>query len=119
MGWVYCLTDPRGRSYVGQTKRPLHIRLREHCYDANSAAADRCFLIQRAVRRYGAWDPVRQRIGGFSLTSFYCDDARLNAEEARMIRRLGSMAPRGYNLTPGNKNKKTKQKKTRERAARA
>ncbi len=92
------------------------MRLREHCYDANSP--ERCFLIQRAVRKYGAWDPARRRIRGFSLSSFYCDDRRLNQEEARLIKRLGSMAPHGYNLTTGTIKKTTRKKAETDRTAR-
>lgn len=86
------LHSPEGKLYVGQTRRELHVRLREHC---KPSAPDT--PIHRAIRRHGRWDPVTKTIRGFGVQAFECSDHRLDALEARLIRRLRTLTPRGYN----------------------
>lgn len=95
MGLIYVLQGPDGKRYVGQTCRPLHVRLREH-WDA--ATAQRPTPLHRAIRRHGAWDPRHKTIKGFRVSWFACPDGGLNAAEAQCIRRLNAQAPRGYNV---------------------
>lgn len=90
MGLIYVLQSPDGKMYVGQTRRELHVRLREH-WNARGTA------IGQAIRRYGRWDPASKTIVGFRVLAFPCRDDRLAEREARLIARLATLAPRGYN----------------------
>lgn len=90
MGVIYVLQSPDGRMYVGQTRRELHVRLREH-WNARGTA------IGQAIRRYGRWDPKTKTILGFRVLAFPCPDHRLAERETRFIAQLKTLAPRGYN----------------------
>lgn len=90
MGLIYVLQGPDGRMYVGQTRRALHVRLREHWNAPHT-------LIGQAVRAHGRWDPATKTILGFRVLSFACPDHRLDERETRFIRQLRTLAPAGYN----------------------
>lgn len=90
MGVIYVLQSPDGKMYVGQTRRELHVRLREHWDRPHTP-------IGRAVRRHGRWDPAAKTIRGFRVLAFPCRDDRLVEREARLIARLQTRGPRGYN----------------------
>ena len=90
MGVIYVLRGPDGKMYVGQTRRELHVRLREHWDRPHTE-------IGRALRRHGRWDPAAKTIRGFRVLAFPCADHRLGEREARLIAQLKTMAPAGYN----------------------
>jgi group I intron endonuclease len=102
MGYIYILTSPSGKSYIGQTTRPIEKRLEEHRTGKN----DRCRLIYRAINKYG-W-------GNFDKDWYECPDGDLNKHEELMVEVLGTLVPGGYNLKEGGGNSKmseeTKQK---------
>lgn len=90
MGVIYVLQSPDGKMYVGQTRRELHVRLREHWDRPHTA-------IGAAVRKHGRWDPKTKTIQGFRVLAFPCRNDRLNERETRFIAQLKTLAPRGYN----------------------
>lgn len=99
MGFIYVVTSPVGKSYVGQTVNHPSRRLREHC-EKNRRNA--CTALKHALDRYGgAWDPVARTISNFRVRWYECRDDKLDEQETRMIKHLGTLSPNGYNLTPG------------------
>lgn len=100
MGHIYMLTSPSGKSYIGQTTRPIEKRFRQHQQESG------CMAIYRAIQKYG-WEH-------FEKDYYECPDEDLNFDEELLIREMGTLAPDGYNLKEGGANGKaseeTKQK---------
>jgi len=91
---VYCHTSPSGKRYVGYSGRRggMAERWREHAQESD-AGSDR--LICRAIRKYGA-DSFRHEL----LT--VCDtEAGAHTAERYWIAARATLAPAGYNATPG------------------
>ena len=81
MGYIYILTSPLGKSYIGQTIRPIEKRLEEH------QQSNGCVAIHNAIKKYG-WE-------NFEKDWYYCPDEDLNNHEELMIEVLGTLAPEG------------------------
>jgi len=88
MGFIYKLTSPSGKSYIGQTIRPIKERFEEHQYQ-NSY----CVAICNAIQKYG-WDNIDK-------DWYECPDEDLNFDEELLVREMGTLAPGGYNLREG------------------
>jgi len=88
MGFIYKLTSPSGKSYIGQTIRPIKERFEEHQYQ-NSY----CVAICNAIQKYG-WDNIDK-------DWYECPDEDLNFDEELLAREMGTLAPGGYNLREG------------------
>lgn len=82
------LTSPSGKSYIGQTKRPIEERFKEHQFPSS-----RCVAIYNAIRKYG-WE-------SFKKHWYEVPDEELNAHEELMVEVLGTLVPDGYNLVEG------------------
>ena len=52
MGFIYILTFPNMKSYVGQTTRTLAKRFSEHRQNDSN-----CVLLKKAIHKYG-WDSI-------------------------------------------------------------
>jgi group I intron endonuclease len=88
MGFIYTLTSPSRKQYIGQTTRPIEQRFDEHQKE-NSG----CKAIAGAIKEYD-WDNF--------ITDYYeCPDDELNKHETWLIRLMGTLAPGGYNLREG------------------
>ena len=48
MGYIYCITSPSGKKYIGQTIRDYTKRFREHCKLPGS-----CIMLENAIKKYG------------------------------------------------------------------
>jgi len=94
MGYIYILTSPSRKSYIGQTSRSIHKRLEEH----RTGKSAGCRAIYNAIHFYG-WD-------AFVIDWYYCPDEDLNKHEELMEEVLGTLAPDGYNLRKGGDNRK-------------
>ena len=92
MGYIYILTSPSGKSYVGQTTRDIEERFGEH-QEPTSA----CRAIRNAIQYYG-WDR-------FIADYYECPDGELNKNEKWMVELLGTLSPGGYNLREGGGNR--------------
>jgi len=103
MGYIYMLTSPSEKSYIGQTIRPVEERLKEHRTGKTSG----CRAIYNAIQYHG-WD-------AFEKDWYECPDEDLNKHEELMVEVLGTLYPNGYNLKEGGgangkMSKETKQK---------
>ncbi|AGE53873.1 GIY-YIG catalytic domain-containing endonuclease [Paramecium bursaria Chlorella virus KS1B] len=88
MGFIYTLTSPSRKEYVGQTTRSIEQRLDEHQKEDSG-----CKAIAGAIKEYG-WD-------NFIVDYYECPDDELNKHETWLIRLMGTLAPCGYNLREG------------------
>ena len=67
------LTSPCGKTYIGQTVRPIEKRLEEH----ETGRSSGCRAIYNAIQKYG-WE-------NFGKDWYYCPDEDLNKHEELMI----------------------------------
>ncbi|AGE57425.1 GIY-YIG catalytic domain-containing endonuclease [Paramecium bursaria Chlorella virus NE-JV-4] len=88
MGYLYILTSPIGKSYIGQTIRPIEERFKEHQKKTSS-----CVAVSNAIQKYG-WE-------NFDKDWYECPDEELNKHEELMVEVLGTLVPNGYNLREG------------------
>jgi len=94
MGYIYKLTSPSGKSYIGQTIRPIEKRLEEH----RTGESKRCRAIYNAIKEYG-WE-------NFEKEWNEVPDDDLNFYEEMLVALLGTLSPCGYNLREGGGNGK-------------
>jgi len=76
-----------GKTYIGQTIRPITKRFEQH---QKSSA---CRAIYNAIQKYG-WDD-------FEKDWYECPDKDLNFDEELLVREMKTMSPEGYNLREG------------------
>lgn len=88
MGHIYILTSPKGKSYIGQTSRPIQKRFKEHQLESSG-----CVAIYNAIHKYG-WE-------NFEKDYYECPDEDLNKHEELMVEVLDTLSPNGYNLREG------------------
>lgn len=87
-GYIYMLTSPSGRSYIGRTTGSVRARIRRHEKEPG------CTAIHRAIRRHGM-SRFRVQILGRFLVEL------LDLAEIAAISERNTMTPNGYNLTLG------------------
>ena len=91
MGFIYKITSPSNKMYVGQTKKKVpQKRWIGHCYPSQTG----CVAIKRAIDKYGAENMTFETIEE-------CSNNLLNDREEHWIRELDTLAPNGYNLRSG------------------
>ena len=94
MGFIYKITSPSNKPYVGQTKRKVpEKRWKQHCQGAARGNSP-CIVIGNAIRKYGAENMKFEVIEE-------CPDDMLNEREHYWIDKLKSLSPNGYNLRSG------------------
>ena len=94
MGYIYMLTSPKGKTYIGQTTRSIHKRLGEHESGHSTSSRGIC----GAIKKYG-WS-------NFEKHWYECPVEDLNNHEELMVEVLGTLTPDGYNLRDGGGNSK-------------
>ncbi|AGE56241.1 GIY-YIG catalytic domain-containing endonuclease [Paramecium bursaria Chlorella virus NE-JV-1] len=87
MGFIYRLTFPSKKSYIGQTIRDIHKRLEEHPVKPG------CSAVSNAIKKYG-WKKVEKEW-------YEIPDEDLNFYEEMLVALLGTLSPGGYNLREG------------------
>ncbi|AGE49163.1 GIY-YIG catalytic domain-containing endonuclease [Acanthocystis turfacea Chlorella virus Br0604L] len=88
MGFIYRLTSPSGKSYIGQTVRSIEERFKQH-----QQPDSECVAISRAIQKYG-WGNMKKEWQEVS-------DDKLNFYEEMLVALLGTLSPGGYNLREG------------------
>lgn len=89
MFYIYKLTSPSGRSYVGFTGQTVKVRWGQH---ARRAARGAQHPLSAAIRKYGA--------GGFEVETLSAHDC-LEAALAAEVEAIAALDARRYNLSPG------------------
>ena len=87
MGYIYILTSPYGKPYIGQTIRPIKERFKEHQTKPD------CVAIYGAIKKHG-WDKMKKEW-------IEVPDDELNFYEEMLVALLGTIVPNGYNLKEG------------------
>ena len=103
MGYIYCITSPSLKQYIGQTKDSIEQRFKGH-----QKKSSNCTLLKRAAKKYG-WEHMVVEI------LVECPDEELDKNEIECIELYRTLVPEGYNCTTGGESKKkyceeTKQK---------
>ena len=104
MGYIYNIKNKiNGKIYIGQTIRPIKIRLKEH----RVGKSKKCRAIYNAIQKHG-WK-------NFEIDWYECPDEDLNKHEKWLVKLMGTISPEGYNLKEGGGNsgkasEETKQK---------
>jgi hypothetical protein len=89
MGFIYMLTSPSGKRYVGQTVITVADRVKRHCYPSS-----KCKAIRDAIKKH--------KIEKFKIeTLIQCNDSQLNDYEKLFIAHYDTFGKNGYNLTKG------------------
>lgn len=85
---IYLLRSPSNKVYIGQTKRNIEKRLRQHqkCKDN--------VIIHKAIKKYG-FDKFQVEI------LIYCNYIHLDEYERKFIAFYNSVCPNGYNMNSG------------------
>jgi len=90
MGIIYVATNRvNGKQYVGQTRRTLKQRIKDHLRERRSFMR----VFHRALVKYG--------VDSFDFEERLVSDDMLDQEERRLILELNTKVPNGYNLTDG------------------
>jgi len=107
MGFIYALTSPSGKTYIGQTIRSIKKRFKQH-QGKNSG----CRGISGAIQKYG-WK-------NFVIDYYEVPDEELNKHERWLVNLMGTLSPEGYNLREGggSRGKASEESKQKNREAR-
>jgi len=89
MGFIYKITSPSKKMYVGQTKNKPQKRWNEHCKQSSG-----CVALKNAITKYGLENMTFEVVEE-------CADELLNDREHHWIRDLNTLSPHGYNLRTG------------------
>lgn len=89
-GYIYCLTFPSSKKYIGQTIKPWKERWKRH-KNAHSC----CRALKSALAKYAEVDIC------WELLSYADSLDELNALECSFICKFNTLAPSGYNLKDG------------------
>lgn len=92
--YIYCAISPSGKRYVGQTRRDVEQRWKEHLDDARDPNKDRCKALNHAIRKYGG-DAFRV----FRIAC--CLPWLLDEYEQDLIVHHRCSVPHGYNIKLG------------------
>lgn len=97
IGYIYKITSPSGKSYIGQTIQEPCKRFSKHRTKAlNPSDNNKCRALSNAIRKYG-WDSLTTEI----IDS--CYEWNLDFLEREYIEIYNSFYPNGYNLTKGGR----------------
>lgn len=87
-GYIYKITDPNGKSYIGQTCKSVLNRFNRHCYSNTP-----CKALKHSIQSFGAASMKIEILGTFPVAS-------LDIEEYNAIRSQQTLFPFGLNLKP-------------------
>jgi group I intron endonuclease len=89
MGYIYCITSPSGKRYIGQTKRHPHKRYKEHTKYYSG-----CIALLNAIKKYGETSMKMEIL-------LQINDELLNEYEQKFIIHYNTLEPFGYNIRSG------------------
>lgn len=87
MGFIYCLTFPSGKKYVGKTEKTVQKRLKGHVCPSSG-----CPLVRNAYQKYKTFEVE---------TILEVENSQLSFWEKHYIKEYRTLCPNGYNLTEG------------------
>lgn len=91
-GYIYCITFPNGKKYVGQSRRPWRERWKNHQKESSG-----CIAVHNALNKYASM-PLK-----WELLDYAQDAHELTKKEAHYILDMDTLTPNGYNIVvPSN-----------------
>lgn len=89
MGFIYSITSPSNKVYIGQTKRSVEERIIEHfkCHGG-------CTILENAIKKHGK-DNMKYEI------LLEVDNNHLDEYEIKFIDMYDTLEPNGYNIRSG------------------
>lgn len=97
-GYIYCVTCLKnGKSYFGQTVRPIKVRWRQHVVSANNGSDHK---FHRAIRKYGSKNFTIEEVISVEASSLQALKAKLDFLERHFIQKYDTRR-NGYNTTDG------------------
>lgn len=86
-GYVYCITFPNGKRYVGQSRKPWKERWKNHQKKSSG-----CIALHNALNKYASMPLTWELLD-------YADSAQeLTEREAYYILSMNTLTPNGYNI---------------------
>ena len=104
MGYIYCITSPSLKQYIGQTKDSIEQRFKGH-----QAKSSNCTRLKRAAKKYG-WEHMVVEI------LVECPDEELDKNEIECIELYRTLVPEGYNCARGGHGSYVRTKEIREKS---
>ena len=102
-GYIYCITFPNGKKYVGQSHRPWKERRKNHQKKSSG-----CIAFHNALNKYASL-PLT-----WELLDYAKDQQELTKKETFYIASMNSLTPNGYNIAiPMREHKKSIEYKLR------
>lgn len=102
-GYIYMISNTENdKLYIGQTRRNLNIRWRQHLLSSKNEK-ENYTLLYRAMNKYGCDKFNIHLIKEYSFDSKDELIKTLNQEEIRYISEYNSVKPNGYNMQLGGK----------------
>lgn len=96
-GYIYKLTSPNGKSYIGQTvQEPCKRWSKHHTKAMSDTPTNRCEALSNAIKKHG-WDNFTKEI------IETCSESDLDDLEQHYIEHFNTVSPNGYNLTHGGR----------------
>lgn len=89
MGFIYCITFPSNKKYIGQTRQSMKKRLVQHINSKDDT------LISRAFQKYERYEIEILK---------ECDNTELDEYETYYINLINTIIPYGYNMRSGGQN---------------
>lgn len=97
-GYVYCITFPNGKQYIGQSRRPWRERWKNHQKKSSG-----CIALHNALNKYASM-PLT-----WELLAYARNARELTKKEAYYILSKDTLTPNGYNIViPTNDSKNYK-----------
>lgn len=93
--YIYKLTSPNGKVYIGQTKQKPQYRWAKHESLSEDPDIPQCPALGNAIRLY-KWENFTKEVLCECMTQ-----KELNNKETEYILQFNSLSPNGYNLTLG------------------
>lgn len=101
MGFIYKVTSPSGKHYIGQTQQTVELRWKQHIDAAHRTYKDHCKVLNKAIRKYGHKN--------FDVEVLEeCDSQHLDALEVEWIKKYNCLTPNGMNINNDSKDKISK-----------
>lgn len=88
MGYIYCITSPSNKKYIGQTQYEVEKRFDAHY------KSEACHAIHYAIKKYGRENMIFEVL-------LQVNNKLLDHYETKFIDVLSTLVPNGYNIRTG------------------
>lgn len=94
MGFIYLITSPSGKKYIGQTIQTIEKRWKQHIDSSKKIYKDHCKVLNKSLRKYD--------INLFTIEVLEeCVNSELDTKEIEYIEKFNTIVPNGMNIKKG------------------